>query len=145
MNRSCACIPSIGLLLLLAVAALIPPLRADAADTVRGVGTMGYGSSSPGTPPRSSFGNTPNDYRRGYEGNSPNPGDPWGREADFKARNYEQRHNPSPQPTAPATPPSPAPASASGYPSSPKPPLPGDKSFETAPPAPTGGSGEKAR
>lgn len=145
MNGSCACTQNICLMLLLAVTALVLPLQADAADTVRGVGTMGYGTSSPGAPPRSSFGNTPNDYKRGYEGNSPNPGDPWGREADFKARNYEQRHNPSPQPAAPPSPPSPAPASAPPYPSSPRPPLPGDRSFETAPPAPTGGSSATAR
>lgn len=112
-----------------------------AAGAIRGVGTMGYGSSTPGAPPRSSFGNSPNDYRRGYEGNSPYPGDPWGREADFKARNYETRHGPQPQLATPPASPSPTPAPAPVYPGSPKPPLPGDRDFETAPPPASGGRG----
>lgn len=132
MNGTWACARNVCFSLLLA-AALIAPARADAAAPIRGVRTMGHGSPPPSAPPRSSYGNTPNDYRRGYEGNSPSPGDPWGREADFKARNYEQRHNPLP-PAVPS-PQSPAPAPAPGYPSSPKPPLPGDRDFQTAPPA----------
>ena len=115
-----------------------------AAGTIRGVGTMGYGSSTPGSPPRSSFGNNPNDYRRGYEGSSPTPGDPWGREADFKARNYELRHGPQPQFATPPASPSPAPAPAPVYPSSPKPPLPGDRDFETFPPPPMPTDGRTA-
>lgn len=71
------------------------------AEDTHGVGSLGYGSSEPGSPPRSSYGNNPNDYRRGYEGNSPYPGDPWNRETDFKARNYQQRHEPEPQYASP--------------------------------------------
>ena len=127
-------IPAILLLAALSLAGA--PNAAKAAGT-GGVGTMGYGSSTPGAPPRSSFGNTPGDYRRGYEGHSPYPGDPWGREADFKARNYEQRHGPQPEfatpPDSSVSPPAPRPA----YPSTPKPPLPGDNPFETAPPPAT--------
>lgn len=80
-------------------ASLAPPVLAAA--PIRGVGTMGYGAPAPSAPPRSSYGNTPGDFRRGYEGNSPSPGDPWNREADLKARNYELRHSAPPEFAAP--------------------------------------------
>lgn len=137
MNKKHNWLPYILTTLLLGAIALpLNPAEAPAAGTIRGVGTMGYGPSTPGSPPRSSYGNTPGDYRRGYEGNSPYPGDPWGREADFKARNYEQRNGPQPQYAAPPSAAAPVPAPSPSYPSTPRPPLPGDHPFETAPPAP---------
>lgn len=108
-----------------------------AAGTIRGVGTMGYGPSTPGAPPRSSYGNTPGDFNRGYEGNSPSPGDPWNREADFKARNYQFRHGPQPQFATPPRSPEGTTAPSPGLPSLPKPPLPGDRDM----PAGSPGSG----
>lgn len=99
-----------------------------AAGTVKGVGTLGYGAPAPATPPPSSYGNAPGDYRRGYEGPSPTPGDPWHREGDFKARDYQFRHGPQPgyaEPPQPAAPPAGLPSPE--YPSLPKPPLPGDR------------------
>lgn len=111
-----------------------------AAGTVQGVGTLGYGTSAPATPPRSGYGSTPGDYARGYEGNSPVPGDPWNREADLRARDYQQKNSPPPQiatppgPSAPSVKPpvtEPAP-----LPSLPKPPLPGDTDMPAVSPGP---------
>lgn len=130
----CACLLSLAI----GCARAHPALAEDmfAAGSIRGVGGMGYGASAPGARPRSSFGNTPGDYRRGYEGNMPG-GDPWNREADFKARNYEIRHSPEPQYALPSSgergtdlveqPP---------LPTLPKPPLPGDRDMPADSPAP---------
>lgn len=105
-----------------------------AAGNIRGVNSLGYNSPAPGSAPRSSYGNNPGDYRRGYEGNSPYPGDPWNREADFKARNYQQQHGPQPQSASPPDTATTTRPPAQVYPSLPRPPLPGDKDFEVAPP-----------
>ena len=108
------------------------------AGTVQGVGTLGYGSSTPASPPRSSYGSTPGDFNRGYEGNSPVPGDPWNREADLRARDYQLKNSPPAQVASPpadtgrvAAPPEPAPT-----PSLPKPPLPGDTDMPAVSPGP---------
>lgn len=117
-----------------------------AAAPIRGVGSLGYGSRAPATPPRPSYGGTPGDYRRGYEGHS--PGDPWNREADLKARNFEQRYSAPPAyaspPASASVPPQTPPAA---LPSLPKPPLPGDADMpagsppaQSAPPAGTTGA-----
>jgi hypothetical protein len=105
---------------------------AVAAGTIKGVGTMGYGAPAPASPPRS-FG-APGDFERGYSGSMPNS-DPWNRDADFKARNYQLRYGPQPQF---ATPPGvaggalePAP-----LPTLPKPPLPGDRDMPSDSPTP---------
>ncbi|MDR0338802.1 MAG: hypothetical protein LBH65_00835 [Desulfovibrio sp.] len=85
---------------LAAILALISPQSAEAAGITGGVSRMGPASPSPSSAPPSSYGRSPRDFARGYEGNI--PGDPWGREADFKARSYRLRHEP---PAADASPP----------------------------------------
>ena len=107
-----------------------------AAGPMRGVDTLGYGASMPSVAPRSSYGTTPGDYARGYEGNSPN--DPWNREADMKARDYQLKNSP---PAAVATPPAATgitvpPREPSPSPSLPKPPLPGDTDMPAISPGP---------
>lgn len=109
-----------------------------AAGPIQGVGTLGYGSSMPAVPPRSSYGNTPGDYARGYEGNSPVPGDPWHREADMRARDYQLKNSP---PAQVATPPAETgrvvgPPDTAPTPSLPKPPLPGDTDMPAVSPGP---------
>lgn len=63
-----------------------------------GVGGMGYGRAAPPAPPSSAapspYGSE-RDFQRGYAGNVPN--DPWHRDADFSARDYQLRHGPAPQ------------------------------------------------
>ena len=106
-----------------------------AAGSIKGVGTMGYGAPAAGAPPRSSHGASPRDFQRGYEGHHPG-GDPWNRDADFKARNYETRYGPQPRM---ATPPQGRPGAAPvepGLPPLPKPPLPGDRDMPADSPAP---------
>lgn len=98
-----------------------------AAGPIRGVGTMGYGSPAPASRPPSSYGSTPGDYRRGYEGPSPSPGDPWNRESDFKARDYTTRHGPQPGFAAPPQSPQGTPSTPRALPALPRPPLPGDQ------------------
>ena len=102
-----------------------------AAGSVRGVGALGYGAPAPAAPPRPSYGGTPGDYARGYEGMSPVPGDPWHREGDLKARDYPLRNGPQPEYASPPA----APGSGGtapdvtvppALPSLPRPPLPGD-------------------
>jgi hypothetical protein len=124
-----------------------PPLLVVAAGSVRGVGTVGYGSSARPAPPPPAYGGTPGDYGRGYEGLSPAHGDPWHRESDFKARDYLTRHGP-PQPDS-AVPPrgstAPLPAE-SRFPALPKPPLPGDRDMPSDSPdvvAPSGAIRER--
>ena len=107
-----------------------------AAQPVRGVGTMGYGSPAPSAPPRSSYGNTPGNYQRGYEGNSPSPGDPWNREADFKARNYQLRHGAQPEFASPPERSVSSPPATQPLPTLPKPPLPGDADMPASSPGP---------
>lgn len=108
-----------------------------AAGTIQGVGTMGYGAPAPGVPPRSSFGDTPGDFRRGYEGNIPG-NDPWGREADFKDRSYRMRHGPQPQYAAPPPDGTGSGPGAATRPPLSKPPLPGDRDMPADSPAPAG-------
>lgn len=105
-----------------------------AAELIRGVSRMGYGRAASPAPPRSSYGGSPNDYRRGYEGHSPEPGDPWNREADFKARNYMLRHGPAPEDASPPEYAPPAPPKRPGLPSPSKPPLPGEDFSRTLEP-----------
>ena len=95
---------------------------------------MGYGSPAPAARPRSSFGGTPGDYARGYEGMSPTPGDPWNREADFKARNYQERHSPPPAFATPPEGPAYMPPVEPSLPASPKPPLPGGQDLSVGSP-----------
>jgi len=103
-----------------------------AAGTIRGVGTMGYGAPAAPSRPGSA---APGDFERGYSGSMPNS-DPWNRDADFKARNYQLRHGPQPEY---ATPP---PGVAGGglepapLPTLPKPPLPGDRDMPADNPNP---------
>jgi hypothetical protein len=123
-----------------------PPLPVVAAGSVRGVGTLGYGSSARPAPPPPAYGGTPGDYARGYEGLSPAHGDPWHRESDFKARDYLMRHGPQPDLAAPprgSAPPLPA---ESRFPTLPKPPLPGDRDMPSDSPdvaAPSGAIRER--
>ncbi|MDR2744204.1 MAG: hypothetical protein LBB66_03250 [Desulfovibrio sp.] len=69
-----------------------------AAGPVRGLGTL-----RPLPPPRSAppppYSGNPQDFHRGYAGNSPN--DPWHRDNDFKARDYQLRYGPQPEYAAP--------------------------------------------
>lgn len=106
-----------------------------AAGSIKGVGAMGYGAPAPASPPRPTYGNTPGDYQRGYEGHRPGL-DPWHREADFKARNYQLRYGPQPQIASPppgvSVPGGPEP----GLPTLPKPPLPGDRDMPADKPEP---------
>lgn len=109
-----------------------------AAGTVQGVGTLGYGSSAPASPPKSSYGGTPGDFARGYEGNSPTPGDPWHREADLRARDYQFKNSPPPVVAAPPAESGRTVAApvAPPTPSLPKPPLPGDSDMPAVSPGP---------
>ncbi|MDL2267634.1 hypothetical protein LJC46_06570 [Desulfovibrio sp. OttesenSCG-928-G15] len=105
-----------------------------AAELIRGVSRMGYGAASRAAPPRPTYGSSPYDYRRGYVGNSPYPGDPWHRDADFKARNYMLRHGPAPEDASPPAQYPHQPLKTPRLPSTPKPPLPGDNDYgPTAP------------
>ena len=102
-----------------------------AAGPVRGVGSLGYGSSTPGNPPRPVYGGTPGDYARGYEGMSPYPRDIWHRESDFNDPSYRRRHSPPPAYASPphaAVKPDNTPIIAPYDPTLPKAPLPGDSS-----------------
>lgn len=113
------------------------PVMLAASGLVKGVGTMGYGAPAAPTPPPSSYGNTPGDFVRGYEGNSPVPGDPWNREADLRARDYMLKHGPAPQyATPPAEVGKPTPPAAPATPTLPKPPLPGDTDMPAVSPGP---------
>ena len=108
-------------------------MAARSPGTIQGVGRLGYGAPAPAAP-RPGFA-APGDFERGYTGSAPGS-DPWNRDADFGARNYQARHGPQPQY---ATPPQigtdgarePAP-----LPTLPKPPLPGDRDMPADSPAP---------
>lgn len=73
-----------------------------AAGTVGGVSGMGYGRGGGSAPAKAPvYGGGKGDYARGYEGLSPIPGAPWGRQHDMKARNYMQRYGPEGEFAAP--------------------------------------------
>lgn len=113
------------------------PVMLAASGLVKGVGTMGYGTPATPAPPASSYGNTPGDFVRGYEGNSPVPGDPWNREADLRARDYMFKNGPAPQyATPPAEVGKPTSPVAPTPPTLPKPPLPGDTDMPAVSPGP---------
>ena len=107
--------------------------KSSSGGIIRGVGSMGYGAPAQGSRPGGSFGSTPGDYRRGYEGAAPGS-DPWNREADFKARDYQIRHSPPPQYAAPPPGKSGPEKEAPPLPSLPKPPLPGDRDMPAGSP-----------
>jgi hypothetical protein len=65
-----------------------------AAGPVRGVGTLRPLPPLHSSPPSAYSGN-PQDFHRGYVGNGPN--DPWHRDNDFKARDYQFRYGPLPE------------------------------------------------
>ncbi|MDR1490731.1 MAG: hypothetical protein LBS65_09690 [Desulfovibrio sp.] len=69
-----------------------------AAGPVRGLGTLRPLPPLRASPP-SPYSNNPQDFHRGYVGNSPN--DPWHRDNDFKARDYQLRYGPQPEYAAP--------------------------------------------
>lgn len=71
----------------------LPGTEAKAASMTRGVGRSGA-PAPPSSAPSSSYGRSPRDFSRGYEGAA--PGDPWNRESDFKSRSYQFRHGPEP-------------------------------------------------
>jgi hypothetical protein len=137
LARFAAVSPTFGSLALMADSGFTPDDLITAAGPIRGVGSLGYGAPAPAAPPRPSYGGNPGDYARGYEGTAPN--DPWHREGDLKARDFQTRYGPQPES---ATPPastarpypvhSPAPA-----PSLPKPPLPGDSDMPAVSPGPS--------
>lgn len=111
-----------------------------AAELIRGVSRMGYGTPARGAPPRPAYGSSPYDYRRGYVGNSPG-NDPWHRDADFKARNYMLRHGPVPEDASPPASYPHQPLKTPTLPSTPKPPLPGDNDYGPTAPRSWRGSG----
>lgn len=65
----------------------------------RGVPALGAPKHMPHSPPPA-YGGSPRDYQRGYVGHSPGS-DPWHRDSDFKARDYQFRYGPPPQVSAP--------------------------------------------
>jgi len=110
-------------------------MAAGTPGTVQGVGRMGYGAPAPAAP-RPNFAG-PGDFERGYVGPAPGS-DPWNRDADFRARNYQTLHGPQPQF---ATPPQVGTPSTREFepaplPTLPKPPLPGDRDMPATSPSP---------
>jgi len=101
-------------------------LAAGTGNAIRGVGRMGYGAPAPAAPRPSSA--APGDFERGYSGPAPGS-DPWNRDADFRARNYQTLHGPQPQFAAPPQtgPPGTREFEPAPLPTLPKPPLPGDR------------------
>jgi hypothetical protein len=109
--------------------------EAMAAGSIKGVGTMGYGAPASSSPPGSTFGGAPGDYARGYTGSMPDS-DPWNRDADFRARNYQLLHGPQPRYAMPPQSGTAGAREAAPLPTLPKPPLPGDRDMPADSPAP---------